>query len=226
LQTEDPFWLEEAYESAIGISDTGIIRRNQHFAERSSGIIFSFYDINNKFLDYAGGYGIFVRMMRDKGFDFYWDDPFAKNLFAKGFEYNKKHEIELITAFECFEHFTNPVSELKKILELSENILFSTTLFSGSPPNPNDWWYYSLASGQHISFYSVKTLKYLAEEFNLHLCTNNKDFHMFSQKKYNNNKFRILLKMGDAGLTKLIGMKLKSYTDSDHKLLTSGNNHN
>jgi hypothetical protein len=164
--------------------------------------------------------------MRDKGFDFYWDDPFAKNLFAKGFEYNKKHEIELITAFECFEHFTNPVSELKKILELSENILFSTTLFSGSPPNPNDWWYYSLASGQHISFYSVKTLKYLAEEFNLHLCTNNKDFHMFSQKKYNNNKFRILLKMGDAGLTKLIGMKLKSYTDSDHKLLTSGNNHN
>ena len=28
LQTEEPFWLKEAYESAIGITDTGIIKRN------------------------------------------------------------------------------------------------------------------------------------------------------------------------------------------------------
>jgi hypothetical protein len=26
--------------------------------------------------------------MRDAGFDFYWNDPYAENIFAKSFEYN------------------------------------------------------------------------------------------------------------------------------------------
>ncbi len=38
------------------------------------------------FLDYAGGYGVFTRLMRDIGFDFYWHDPYTQNLFANGFE--------------------------------------------------------------------------------------------------------------------------------------------
>ncbi|MEJ2105601.1 MAG: hypothetical protein P8X47_13660, partial [Ignavibacteriaceae bacterium] len=29
LQTEEPYWLDEAYKSAIGIADTGIQKRNQ-----------------------------------------------------------------------------------------------------------------------------------------------------------------------------------------------------
>ena len=60
----------EAYEAAIGITDTGILKRNHLFARRSSAVIASFYNSNKKFLDFAGGYGIFVRMMRDFGFDF------------------------------------------------------------------------------------------------------------------------------------------------------------
>ncbi len=91
LQTEEPFWLNEAYEAAIGITDTGILKRNHLFAKRSSTIIASFYDTHKKFLDFAGGYGIFVRMMRDLGFDFYWIDPYADNFFAKGFEHDKQN---------------------------------------------------------------------------------------------------------------------------------------
>ena len=63
LQTEEPYWLDEAYKSAIGIADTGIQKRNQLFADRSSVIISSFFDPKKKFLDFAGGYGIFVRMI-------------------------------------------------------------------------------------------------------------------------------------------------------------------
>lgn len=226
LQTEEPFWINEAYEAAIGITDTGIIKRNQLFAKRSSAVISSFYNSNNKFLDFAGGYGIFVRMMRDLGFDFYWYDPFAENLFAKGFEYNKQEGVLLVTAFECFEHFADPVKELKKMLDISENIIFSTRLFRGSPPKPADWWYYSLDSGQHISLYSSKTLKYLSSKFNLHLNSDNKAFHMLSKEKHNNLLFKIIIKLSDLGLTKLFQFGLKSKTETDNGFLSKKNINN
>ncbi len=226
LQTEEPFWLNEAYEAAIGITDTGILKRNHLFAKRSSTIIASFYDSHKKFLDFAGGYGIFVRMMRDLGFDFYWIDPFADNLFAKGFEHNKKDDILLVTAFECFEHFADPKVEIKKMLDISENIIFSTRLFQGIPPKPSDWWYYSLESGQHISFYSKKTLKHLAHNFNLHLNSDSKAFHMLSKEKHNDFWFKVILKLSDLGLSKLFHTGLKSKTELDNELLSkkSGSN--
>ena len=220
LQTEEPYWLDEAYKSAIGSADTGIQKRNRIFANRSSVIISSFFDPNKKFLDYAGGYGIFVRMMRDKGFDFYWDDPYADNLFAKGFEHNEKNNYDLVTAFECFEHFTNPLEQIEKMLKFSDNIIYSTRTFSGDPPAPTEWWYYSLDSGQHISFYSNTTLKYLAEKFKLHLNTDNKAFHMFSKKRINNIWFKIALKLSDAGMSKIFSWKLKSKTEKDHEILS------
>lgn len=87
LQTEDPYWLEEAYEESINISDTGIMSRNLSLSQLSTLILFFFFNKNAKFLDFAGGYGIFVRLMRDIGFDFYWYDKFSNNLLARGFEY-------------------------------------------------------------------------------------------------------------------------------------------
>jgi hypothetical protein len=226
LQTEDPFWLDEAYKSAIAITDTGIIKRNQLFAKRSSAVISSFYNSNKKFLDFASGYGIFVRIMRDFGFDFYWYDPFAENLFAKGFEYNKQDNILLITAFECFEHFANPLEEIEKMLQISTNIIFSTRVFQGVPPKPNDWWYYSLDSGQHISFYSTKTLKHLADKFSLHLNSDNKAFHMLSKEKHNNLWFNFIMKLSDLGLTKLFQFGLKSKTEADNEFLSKKNKNN
>jgi hypothetical protein len=226
LQTEDPFWLKEAYEAAIGITDTGIIKRNLLFAKRSSAVISTFYNSNKKFLDFAGGYGIFVRIMRDFGFDFYWYDPIADNLFAKGFENNKKDDILLITAFECFEHFTDPVAELKKMLEISDIIIFSTRLFQGLPPKPSDWWYYSLESGQHISFYSTKTLKHLADKFSLHLNSDNKAFHMMSKEKHSDLLFKVIIKISDLGLTKFFQFGLKSKTEADNKFLSKKSKNN
>ena len=220
LQTEEPYWLDEAYKSAIGIADTGILKRNLLFVNRSSSLISFFFDTNKKFLDYAGGYGIYTRMMRDKGFDFYWDDPFAQNLFAKGFEYDNKNKYELATAFECFEHFTNPVEQIQKLLNISRNIIFSTRIFHGSPPKPDEWWYYSLKSGQHISFYSIKTLNFLSYKFNLHLNSDKKAFHMLSKKKISNLSFNAILKMSDVGLSKVFTLRIKSKTEIDHEILS------
>lgn len=224
LQTEEPYWLDEAYNSAIGVEDTGILKRNYLLAKRSSVLINFFFNKKNKFLDYAGGYGIFVRQMRDTGYDFYWQDPFADNLFARGFEYKTNDKIELVTAFECFEHFVNPLEELEKIFKISDSILFSTRIFHGKPPKPDEWWYYSLNAGQHVSLYSKQTLQFIADKYGLYLNSDNKSFHLFSKKKINNSYFNLLLKLSVVGLSGIANLGMESKTNTDFEMLIREDN--
>lgn len=214
VQTEDPYWLEEAYRDPINVSDTGIIARNIYLAKTTATIIYFLFDKNASFLDYAGGYGLLTRMMRDIGFDFYWHDPYTKNLFARGFEYTGSGAIEIITSFESFEHFVDPLQEIKKMLTISKNILFTTELLPNS--EHKDWWYYGLEHGQHISFYSIKTVRHLADYFGLHLCSVG-NMHLFSEKKIRQPIYSILLKTNYLGLSVLIRrlMKSKTITDSE-----------
>ena len=41
-----------------------------------------------KVVDYAGGHGFLVRLLRDKGINALWMDPYSENLVARGFEYS------------------------------------------------------------------------------------------------------------------------------------------
>ena len=185
LQTERPFWHNEAYEQSISITDTGLVQRNLAMAAITKNIIRLFFNSRATFVDIAGGYGLFVRLMRDKGFDFLWNDIFTTNIFARGFEYiNNVKQIELITAFEVFEHYVDPINEIEKILTISRNILFSTLLKPMKIPNKN-WWYYGFDHGQHISFYSKKTFLYIAKKYDLIFYTNNRNIHLLLQKQVN-----------------------------------------
>ncbi|MEN8263816.1 MAG: class I SAM-dependent methyltransferase [Nitrospirota bacterium] len=184
LQTEDPFWLKEAYKESINITDTGIMGRNISLSKTAAAIIFRFFDYKSRFLDYAGGYGTFTRLMRDIGFDFYWHDPFTQNLFARGFEYVPEEtncSFDLLTSFESYEHFADPVNEMEKMLGISRNILFTTILLPNPVPEPEEWWYYGLEHGQHISFYSAKTLDYLSRRFGLNYYSLGW-IHLFTEK--------------------------------------------
>ena len=180
-------------------------------------LIYFFYDRGKKFLDYAGGYGIFTRMMRDVGFDFYWDDPFCENTLAKGFEYNSSdiNSIQLLTAFEVFEHLVNPVNELEKMLKISKNIVFSTILIPDPLPKPDEWWYYAFEHGQHISFYSKKTLEILAGKFNLHFY-GYKELFLFTEKKFSRIIFNSVMSLNKIGLFMFVKKLLKSKTMGDH----------
>lgn len=185
LTTEKPYWLEEAYSQSINDTDTGLIGRNINLAKIVS--IVCYYGFNDKtFLDYGGGYGIIVRMLRDVGFDFRWFDLYTENLFAKGFEYKESDNLkfELTTSFEAFEHFEYPIKEIENLLGLSDNLLFTTELYNADNiPKLDQWWYYGLEHGQHIIFYALPTLKYIADKYNLYLYTNNYDIHLLSNKK-------------------------------------------
>ena len=55
--------------------------------------------LKGKVVDFAGGYGILVRMLRDKGIDAYWSDQFTPNLLSRGFEYSGD-TVNLLSAFE------------------------------------------------------------------------------------------------------------------------------
>jgi hypothetical protein len=184
LQTQEPFWLPEAYRHTLNSEDTMVMQRNQYYADVAASLIFSRFNYKGKFLDFGGGHGVFVRLMRDKGFDFYWSDPHADNIFAQGFEFGEQQRpIELLTCIECFEHFTDPIKELETMLAESSNIFFTTQILPSPVPRPDAWDYYAPTHGQHISFYSIKTLEYIAARYGLHLYTNSAYMHLFTKKK-------------------------------------------
>ncbi len=217
LFSEVPFWLDEAYSRSINLSDTGLLDRNIYFSKVLSVIIFFCFNKNGTFLDYAGGYGVFTRLMRDIGFDFYWHDPYTQNLFANGFEKEVKpeSEFELITAFEVFEHLVNPKEELEKMLSYSKTIIFSTELMPKDIPDPKEWWYYGFNHGQHISFYSEKTLRTLAKQFKLNYYNVN-GIHILTDRKLYKSVIILMKKLRNFGLYHIVKKLVKSKTFSDH----------
>lgn len=219
LQTEDPFWLDEAYRESINLSDTGLIQRNILFSKITTDLIYLFIGSDKKYLDYAGGYGIFTRIMRDIGFDYYWDDIYTTNLFSKGFEYKKEiGEISLITSFESFEHFVNPIKEIEKMLEISSNIFFSTEIIPNIVPKPYEWSYYGLSHGQHISFYSLKSLELISKKYKLNLYSNKVNLHLLTKKKINPLLFKIIINKSEI-IYHFIKNRLKSKTMDDSLFL-------
>lgn len=233
MQTEKPYWLKEAYNKAISSLDVGMLSRNLSHVHVTESIINTCFDRTARFLDYAGGYGIFVRLMRDRGYDFYRQDEYCENIFAIYHDVEgvgiEKNGFELVTAFEVFEHLADPLADLKKILAYSSNVLFSTVFQDGKTESLQSWWYLVPQSGQHVSFYTRRSLEIIAEHFGCHLHTNSKDLHLFTDKKITNpfsvatGKKNLLVKV----LNRLIslldpsqtnGNSLKSLLDDDFEL--------
>jgi hypothetical protein len=157
-------------------------------------IIFVFlFGKRGAYLDYAGGYGLFTRIMNDMGLKFYWSDSYTKNIFAQELEYSNE-KVKAITCFEAFEHFADPAAEISKLIKITPNILFSTKLIPANTiPDQENWGYYGFDHGQHISFYSEKTLHVLARKYNLNVVSDKQDIHLFTAKKVNPYLFRGLL---------------------------------
>ncbi len=230
MQIKDPYWLSEAYKSAISSLDTGLVARNIRFSSVTETLLLKYFDYQKRFVDYGGGYGLFVRLMRDKGFHFYRQDIYCQNLFSQYFDITDLKEedkkFELLTAFEVFEHLEHPLNEIESMLTLSDSILFSTELQPSNIINYEDWWYFSPESGQHISFYTKKSLESLAKRFGLTLYTNNATLHLLTKKKLETNpleskkglnfrmKKKLVALLSNGKLTK----KFESLTQRDYIL--------
>ncbi len=217
IQTEEPYWLNESYSRVITKIDTGVVARN---LANATNLLFFLRNIqqNESCLDFGGGHGILTRIMRDYGFDFYHYDKYAENLFAAGFEGsiigNKFYKV--VTAFENFEHFVKPLEEIEKILSISEILYFTTLLLPDPPLSIDNWWYYAPEGGQHISFYSKKTLQYFAQKYNIFLLSNNRDIHILSKSKINKHFFKFLTlynRINNMSLSTFLKKKSKTQED-------------
>jgi 2-polyprenyl-3-methyl-5-hydroxy-6-metoxy-1,4-benzoquinol methylase len=197
IQTEAPYWLDEAYSSAITSLDIGLVQRNEVASGLVQSVIAKWFNSKGKFVDYGGGYGMLVRMMRDRGFDFYRYDTHCENLFAKLFDVQasaaESPAYDLLTAFEVFEHLVDPKIDLAHMLTYSQNIFFSTEVQPLNwVPKPDDWWYILPETGQHISLYSTKSLRLLAEQNGLHYTSGQNNMHLMSEKPINSTWFNSL----------------------------------
>lgn len=224
LRAHEPYWLDEAYSSAIAAADTGLAMRNISIACKLAGVLYWITGQRGqgRYLDAAGGYGMLTRLMRDFGFDFYWSDKYCNNLMAPGFEYRQElGACQAVTAMEVLEHLTDPVSFIEETLAFSgaPYLVFSTVLYEGRPPAPDAWWYYSFATGQHIGFFQRKTLEVLAAKLGLQFSSAN-GIHVFSREAVSERRLdfvtgRWVSPVAPWWVRRCLGSK----TQSDHQLM-------
>lgn len=227
-----PHWLDQAYQHPIAQIDTGVMRRNLLNTLRLTGILALLFDRHARFLDYAGGSGLFTRTMRDIGFDYYWHDKYCANILAGGFTHQSGSNYSVVTALEVLEHVPDPHKFVRHILEETgcNNIIFSTTIFEGTPPLL-DWHYYAFESGQHICFYQPRTLAHLAQSVGMRYVRGG-DLHLFTTQSTSQYWFRRLASRWGLMAFPFVRVLLKSRTQSDFSLLrkrpanTSGNHAN
>jgi len=222
LSVKDPFWLDEAYSKAIAVADTGLMGRNYLFASKIAMVLYWMMGERGegRYLDVAGGYGILTRLMRDYGFDFYWQDKYCENLMAPGFEYKTDlGACRAVTAMEVMEHLTDPVAFVTETLASfgAETLIFSTELFNGAPPSA-EWYYYSFATGQHIAFYQRRTLECLADRLGLKFASAH-GLHVFSKKPVNEVLLNAVTGWVASALAPWVRFRLGSKTMSDHRLM-------
>lgn len=224
LRAHEPHWLDEAYSRAIAAADTGLVMRNISLACKLAGVLYWLARERGegRYLDAAGGYGMLTRLMRDLGFDFYWSDKYCDNLLAPGFEYSQSlGACTAVTAIEVLEHLTDPAAFIEETLAFSgaQSLLFTTELYEGHPPQPDAWWYYSFATGQHIGFFQRRTLETLGARLGLQFASAN-GLHVFSKTELNKRLLRrVTGPWASPAAAWWIRRRLGAKTMSDNKLM-------
>jgi hypothetical protein len=183
IQTQEPFWLEEAYQAVISELDTWVGLRNVTNARRLEAMLALLFPADAVFVDVACGYGILTRLLRDIGFSAFGHDKYCANIFAKPFEPSPNTRASAICTFEVLEHLMDPVQFLSEEMKRyqTDTVIASTTLFDGAIPG-FDWPYYSFESGQHLSFYQPRTLDLVARALGCRYFRLPWDYHLITRR--------------------------------------------
>jgi hypothetical protein len=213
----EPWWLDEAYGSAISSMDTGIARRTLQCHRVLFPLLARQFGTERPFVDWASGPGLLVRLMRDSGLDYYWQDAYSSNPFAAGFEWDfGKGPAAAVSAIEVFEHVVDPVAFVEEILVATgtDTILFTQELHHGPDP---EWWYLVPETGQHIAFYSERTLTALADRVGMTVRSAGW-IHMLTRREVSQTRFEREVRLAPYRFP-LLERRAKGFTDSDSLLI-------
>jgi len=162
LQTEEPYWLDEAY---LGVNkrnnDTGAVQRNinNFVAAYCVSKIFKLKDI----VDIGGGDGLLCRLLRDAELNCYVDDKYVQATYADGYTVPNFLNAELVLSFEVIEHFPSPSLNLSQLFSLAPQVVMLSTLVYED--QDSGWWYLAPDGGQHIFFYSKKSFTLISKKY-------------------------------------------------------------
>ena len=191
LQTEEPYWLDQAYEDWLTKYDTGVFARVDK-TSLISLIICKIFKFKN-LLDVGGGDGLFCRIMRDYFINCYSQDKFSKNVYAKEFTEPNFKNADLLTSFEVIEHFSHPEKEFDNLFKSNPKMVLLTTVIYNN--QDQKWNYLELDSGQHIFFYSKRALKLIGEKYDYDVNFLESGFTLMISKQFEYKKiFLFLLK--------------------------------
>ncbi len=128
---------------------------------------------NHKMLDFGCGSGFVVSALRS---EFKWNtfgyEPYAEATFSSDRVFQNWEAVvqngsySLIIASEVFEHFTNPEQQIIKIRDVLAReyaFVYITTGLYVPDKRGKDWNYLVPQSGQHVAFYSHKTMRKVRE---------------------------------------------------------------
>jgi len=164
LQTEEPYWLNESYSSALGGEDSYAVSRCQ-MAQVTVSYIARVFRLRDPVtvLDYGGGNGLLVRMLRDVGLHATLFDEYIENRYAVGFQDDVIGQYDVVTLLEVLEHLSTPAQTLRDVFATEARVIYGTTkLYSGQD---SSWGYLVPGSGAHVFFYSREAMDILAEMF-------------------------------------------------------------
>ncbi|MBS0219132.1 MAG: class I SAM-dependent methyltransferase [Proteobacteria bacterium] len=167
LQTEAPYWLTKAYSIGGAGFDTGAVQRSINLALSMHAILDLIgFDKRLPCLDFGAGAGLYARMMRDRGYNYWASDPYNSIYFMDRFT-DDRTRWSLISAFEVAEHMPNPRCNWAELFAKEPDLLFFTTdLYRG---HGADWPYLSTETGQHVFFYTEQALMSLGSARGYHL---------------------------------------------------------
>jgi len=216
LQTEEPFWLPEAYDPINKKYDTGQLVRTFNNAAFLKALLTHLNLLNCYLVDYGCGSGLLTRFMRDVGINAWGFDCYSLPRLSIGFHTESLEGANVINLCEVAEHFDLPAKYFDQIFSCNPKILVMQTNIL--EVIDEEWDYLAVDHGQHVFFYSPKSIEYLAKRHNM-LATYLNGFIVFFKSEYLEELFQPNSSMLKNEFQNMMNSAIPSFLN---KMLTSG----